>query len=112
MTHQNSTCVDCVGKHRDYRSRTGHLELDADTGATVGVPHTAPADFALYDYTHQAWVKEQRYVACGHLDACSCYGKAHAGEPADVHTLANCEHMSGGVHVAADCEERRNPQAR
>ena len=108
---QNSTCVDCVGKHRDYRSRTGHLELDADTGATVGVPHTAPADFALYDYTRQAFVKRQRYVTCGHLDACGCYGKAHAGEPAEVHTLANCEHMRGGVHVAADCE-RRNPQAR
>ena len=109
---QRNTCIDCVGKHRDYRSRTGHLELDRDSGATVGVPHTLPADFTVFDYTRQAWVKRQQYVACGHLDACGCYGKAHVGEPADVHTTVNCEHMDGGVHVGADCEEKRNPQAR
>ena len=110
---QRNTCIDCVGKPRDYRSAYGHLELDPGSGATVLAPHTlGPADFTVYDYTRQAFVKRQRYVTCGHLDACGCYGKAHAGEPADVHTLANCEQMSGGVHVAADCEERRNPQAR
>ena len=110
---QRTTCVDCVGKHRDYRSAYGHLELDPESGATVGAPHTlTPADFTVYDYTHQAWVKRQHHVACGHLDACGCYGKAHVGEPADVHTTVNCEHMDGGVHVGADCEEKRNPQAR
>ena len=36
----------------------------------------APADFTVYDYTRQAWVKAQRYVRCGHADACGCYGKA------------------------------------
>ena len=108
---QRTTCVDCVGKHRNYRSAYGHLELDPASGATVGVPHTlGPADFTVYDYTRQAFVKEQRYVTCGHVDACRCYGKAHAGEPADVHTLANCEHMSGGVHVAADCIGKREPK--
>ena len=74
----------------------------------TSVPRTpadslATADFTVYDYTHQAWVKEQRYVPCGHLGPCGCYGKAHAGEPADVHSLANCDRMEHGVHVAADC---------
>lgn len=89
---QRNTCIDCVGKPSDYRSAYGHLELDPDSGATILAPHTlASADFTVYDYTHRAWVKEQRYVACGHLDACSCYAKAHAGERADVHTTANCD---------------------
>ena len=36
---QNNTCVDCVGKHRDYRSEYGHLAMDAKTGATILEPH-------------------------------------------------------------------------
>ena len=49
---QNSTCIDCVGKPRDYRSAYGHLELDPGSGATVLAPHTlGPADFTVYDYT-------------------------------------------------------------
>ena len=35
-----------------------------------------------YDYDRQAWVINGVYVTCGHPDACSCYGKAHAGEKA------------------------------
>ena len=36
---QNNTCVDCTGKHADYRSEYGHLEYEASTGATILVPH-------------------------------------------------------------------------
>ena len=37
-----------------------------------------------YDYQHQAWVTDGRYVGCGHRDACGCYGKTHAGEESQV----------------------------
>ena len=35
-----------------------------------------------YDYDNQAWVRNGRYVRCGHPESmdCSCYGKVHAGE--------------------------------
>ena len=34
----------------------------------------------FYDYENQAWVVNGRYEGCGHLMACSCYGRIHAGE--------------------------------
>jgi len=36
-----------------------------------------------YDYRHQAWVVDGRYVPCGHVGECRCYGTAHAGEAAE-----------------------------
>ncbi len=36
-----------------------------------------------FDYEHQAWVKDGRYVACGHDGTehhCNCYGRLHKGE--------------------------------
>ncbi len=35
-----------------------------------------------YDYINQAWVKDGRYIACGHTEsmACGCYGRIHAGK--------------------------------
>jgi len=39
------------------------------------VKHTA------YDYTHQAWVEDGKYVRCGHSIPCLCYGRIHEGEP-------------------------------
>ena len=35
-----------------------------------------------YDYTNQAWVKDGKYVRCGHPDDmdCDCYGRLHEGE--------------------------------
>ena len=33
-----------------------------------------------YDYDRQAWVVDGRYVRCGHLDDCDCYGRLHEGE--------------------------------
>jgi hypothetical protein len=35
-----------------------------------------------YDYDRQAWVKDGRYVQCGHPSSmdCRCYGRVHAGE--------------------------------
>lgn len=42
-----------------------------------------------YDYRHQAWVVDGRYVECGHGKPCDCYGTKHHGEPiakdADIH---------------------------
>ena len=36
-----------------------------------------------YDYVHQAWVRDGKYVRCAHPVSmnCSCYGRLHAGEP-------------------------------
>ena len=35
-----------------------------------------------YDYDRQVWVKDGRYLRCGHQDEmdCGCYGKEHEGE--------------------------------
>ncbi len=37
-----------------------------------------------YDYAHQAWVIDGRYVRCGHAPGmnCRCYGRLHEGERA------------------------------
>jgi hypothetical protein len=36
-----------------------------------------------FDYHNQAWVKDGRYVRCGHPgDSCNCYGRIHEGEEA------------------------------
>lgn len=39
-----------------------------------------------FDYTNQAWVRDGKYIACGHpaeMD-CGCYGRDHAGEACQV----------------------------
>lgn len=33
-----------------------------------------------YDYKNQAWVVDDHYERCGHLDECNCYGRQHEGE--------------------------------
>ena len=33
-----------------------------------------------YDYTRQAWVRDGRYIRCGHIALCDCYGRTHEGE--------------------------------
>lgn len=35
-----------------------------------------------YDYTNQAWVRDGKYVDCGHPKTmdCRCYGRDHEGE--------------------------------
>jgi len=33
-----------------------------------------------FDYDRQAWVEAFRYVKCGHVEDCTCYGRSHAGE--------------------------------
>ena len=44
-----------------------------------------------FDYVHQAWTLDGRYVRCGHPQAmnCDCYGKAHQGEFANVQRSAH-----------------------
>jgi len=37
---------------------------------------------AAFDYKHQAWVDVHgRYMRCGHIEECDCYGRQHEGEP-------------------------------
>ena len=35
-----------------------------------------------YDYENQAWVKEGKYIRCGHPDSmnCNCYGRLNEGK--------------------------------
>ena len=35
-----------------------------------------------FDYTNQAWVRNGRYVRCGHPESmnCGCYGRQHEGK--------------------------------
>ncbi len=39
-----------------------------------------------YDYDNQAWIKDGKYVSCNHPESmkCSCYGKLHEGEDANL----------------------------
>ena len=36
----------------------------------------------FFDHPHQAWLKDGKYIPCGHSNrpACGCYGTIHAGE--------------------------------
>ena len=35
-----------------------------------------------YDYENQSWVKDGKYLRCGHPESmnCQCYGKLHDGQ--------------------------------
>jgi len=38
-----------------------------------------------YDYEKQVWIKDGKYVGCGHKgEECDCFGRLHAGEPAEI----------------------------
>lgn len=43
-----------------------------------------PFDQPTFDYDKQAWIQNGVYLRCGHQDSmqCDCYGRLHAGEPA------------------------------
>ena len=43
--------------------------------------------FNGYDYKNQAWVKNGKYVKCGHPADCNCYGKKHEGEPVIINLI-------------------------
>ena len=48
-----------------------------------------------YDYTNQAWVVDGKYVRCGHVTECACYGKLHEGEAVHLEAaLALCKKMN------------------
>ncbi len=52
-----------------------------------------------FDYNRQAWVKDGRYVRCGHVDPCDCYGTAHEGESAPLPEGATPDgQVRGGRH--------------
>ena len=46
-----------------------------------------------FDYVHQAWTKDGKYVRCGHPASmnCDCYGKAHEGETANPNDLPTAD---------------------
>lgn len=47
-----------------------------------------------YDYNKQAWVRNGKYVRCGHPEAmkCGCYGRLHEGEST---TTDDCRDIRG-----------------
>lgn len=56
-------------------SRESNDHYDAENGKLI----------KGYDYKNQAWIRDGKYVRCGHLESmkCNCYGRLHEGEKAD-----------------------------
>jgi hypothetical protein len=52
-----------------------------------------------FDYTHQAWTLNGRYVRCGHPKGmeCGCYGRVHEGELANVMDLPTAGQDGGEI---------------
>ena len=52
-----------------------------DVSAAVKDMESQP-ETSHYNYTHQAWVVDGKYVRCGHPEVmrCGCYGRDHEGE--------------------------------
>jgi len=42
------------------------------------------SDGSGFDYTNQAWIMDGRYIRCGHITDCNCFGKSHHGEPINL----------------------------
>lgn len=55
-----------------------------------------------YDYNHQAWVKNGKYVKCNHPESmqCDCYGKKHEGEDAQPLYVKNGRVVFAGAKTA------------
>lgn len=51
-----------------------------------------------YDYENQAWIVNGRYVRCGHVSPCGCYGKLHEGEQA-MKTIWESDGTDGPVLI-------------
>ena len=97
---KDSECPDCGGLGADHHAgcESTHLTISqqaktilADTDDALSVDINLVALTALaaerllngYDYTHQAWVRNGRYVRCGHPASmpCDCFGRKNAGQP-------------------------------
>ena len=54
-----------------------------------------------FDYTNQAWVVNGLYERCGHAEsvACGCFGRAHAGNAADLDGGIGCAGCKVVSHV-------------
>jgi len=94
-----SECPDCGGIGADHHAGcdSKHLTISqqartilADTDDALSADINLVALTALaarellngYDYKNQAWVRNGRYVRCGHPASmnCGCYGLTHQGE--------------------------------
>ena len=68
-----------------------------------------------FDYDRQVWLRAGRYLDCGHLDACECFGRRHAGAPAGEYERARKldDLVDTSQHRAAYFSNygRGNPQA-
>lgn len=49
----------------------------------------------FYDYRHQAWIEDERYMRCFHPESmdCKCYGKLHEGERASSEIILKYKHL-------------------
>lgn len=55
-----------------------------------------------YDYEHQAWTRDGRYIRCGHRGRCvTCYGSIHEGK---VYEVTNKK--EGGVTTETELQIR------
>lgn len=60
-----------------------------------------------FDYINQAWVKDGRYVDCGHPQVCNCYGHLHMGEEPPRGDRSGMPLAQNGHH--ADCDAAEEP---
>ena len=73
------------------------LGLDTATIVCQGKPlRLEPLPRLVFDYRHQAWVEDGKYMGCNHPASidCGCFARDHAGEilsAAQVHRLQIAE---------------------
>lgn len=71
---------------------------------------TADTPQLYFDYDRQAWVKDGRYLRCGHPEhmVCGCYGREHEGEmsygEAERRALASRGRLTPADVLAMDAE--------
>jgi hypothetical protein len=59
-----------------------------------------------YDYVKQAWVRDGKYVRCGHplVMDCGCFGKLHAGESVhEIHQQDTDCTVDGSTNLCLVC---------
>lgn len=62
-----------INTEQDYHEEKGQQQ--GQNSQKIEEPTTA------YDYSNQAWIENGKYVSCGHLKPCTCFGTQHQGEP-------------------------------
>jgi len=72
-----------IGGRGDTRIRVdGETSVHPRPNHQLGVQESALDGDLHFDYEVQAWVRDGKYLRCGHTNTqtCRCYGRIHEGE--------------------------------